>query len=984
MRNITTLFLLFIICLSVDANKKAPPFLNEPTVWVDSLMDMMTLEQKIGQLIMVTTYPSQGKPNEDRIISWIKNYHVGGVLFLKTSPHELASRANNYQSESLVPLYIAIDAENGLSFRMDSVVRYPHAMGLGALTNDRMIYQMGREVGQQCKALGINLNFAPVADVNSNPNNPIINYRSFGENPMRVAQKSWQMAKGMQDERVMVTAKHFPGHGDTAYDSHLTLPKIDRNYALLDAVDFVPFKTCIDSGIVGIMTAHINMSGIDQSGLPATLSKKVMTGVLKDSLGFNGLVFSDGMNMKGITMHFTEGEAAVRALNAGVDVIEFIENPAVVVKAIKDAIEKGEIDKHLIDEKCRRVLLSKKWLGLDQYQPVNLIGLHKTINSPQYQLTSRLLYEQTITVIKNRDTLLPLQRLDTLRIATLAIGNSNTTDFQKSLDKYMDVDHFYIPLYASNNEIYKILALLKNYNLVIAGVHGTRLTPANNYNVFEKHKQVVEKLSSQNKTILVFFANPYSLINYELDEATSIVVTYGENYYSQTYAAQLIFGAIENSSTLPVTINKFYTEGMGEPFKNNGRLKYTVPEEVGFDAEKLKSVIDTIAKMGIREKAFPGCQVLIAKNGKVIFHESYGYHTYDSIVALSNDHMYDWASITKVTGPLPILMKMVEDSLISLDQPFSNYWEGFRNTDKELITLREILAHQSRLRSWIPFYLEVAKKEQDIRDLIVRESPSVDFPIRISTNLYIHKDYRQKIYQDIQKSELLKKQRYIYSDLTFHLFPELITKQIGVAYETYHNDQFISRLGASTVHYNPYRFYSKDEFVPTELDVYFRKELLQGYVHDEVAAMLGGVSGNAGLFGTTNDLAKIMQFYLQKGSYGDFQFLKPETVNEFTSVQYSKNDNRRALGFDKPYIDNFKRSLKDAFPAPSASPESFGHTGYTGTFVWVDPKNQLLFVFMSNRVYPTRDNTKLTQLNLRPTLHQSVYDCQNTFRYVSY
>lgn len=985
MRNIISLLLFLAIYLQGFTNTNRPAFLNESPRWVDSLLSKMSLEQKIGQLIMVTTYPSQGEANEAQIAKWISDYHVGGILFLKSSPHELATSAKKYQSIAQVPLYIALDAENGLSFRLDSVIRYPHAMGLGAISNDSLIYRMGREIGQQCKTLGINLNFAPVADVNSNPNNPIINYRSFGENPQRVAQKSWQLAKGMQDEHVLVSAKHFPGHGDTSFDSHLTLPSINRDYLLLDTIDFLPFKTCIANGISGIMTAHINMKGIDRSGLPATLSESIMTGILKDSLGFEGLIFSDGMNMKGITAHFSEGEAAVKALKAGVDVIEFVINPKVVIAAIIKAIDAGEITNELIEEKCKKVLLSKKWLGLDKYKQPELKNLDANLNKGEYQLTAALLYEQSLTLIQNKNNTIPLQRLDTLKIASLAIGREAKSQFQIQLEKYMEIDHFIISLNATNDEINKIISELKNYNLIIAGVHGTNLTPANNYKMTNTHLKAIQGVLQYPNTIISHFGNPYALkqIN-NFEKASAAIVTYSETSLSQSYAAQLIFGAINCTSTLPVTINEHYIVGQGEIIKKNGRLKYTLPEEVGFNSQKLKSTIDSFAQFGIQEMVFPGCQVLVAKNGKVVFHESYGYQTYDNLRLLEKGHLYDWASVTKITGPLPLIMKMTEDSLLNLDRPFSNYWPEFLGSNKELITLREILTHQAGLKPWIPIYFDLLKKNNKYRRSIIREYPSLRFPTRISSKLYIQKDYKHQIFTSVKDSEILLKKKYIYSDLGFIIFPELITQLKANDYEQCLNDEFLKPLGASTVSYNPYRFYPKEEFVPTEIDNIFRKEAIQGFVHDETAAMLGGVSGHAGLFGTTNDLAKIMQFYLQKGSYGDFHYLKPATVEQFTKVQYPKNDNRRGLGFDKPYIDNAKKNLKDAFPAPAVSPQSYGHTGFTGIFVWCDPKNELLLIFMSNRTYPTRENKKITQLNFRTALQQAIYSKVETFKYPMY
>ena len=982
--SIPFLFLLFISC-SLFSQSEITKNAKKLTIWADSVLKTMTLEEKIGQLIMVTTTPSQGIKNEKQIEEWIEKQHVGGVLFLKTTPYELASRANNYQAKAKIPLFIAIDGENGLSFRLDSVVHYPYAMALGAVQNDSLIYQMGREIGQQCKALGVNLNFAPVADVNSNPNNPIINYRSFGENPYKVAQKSWQLAKGMQDEKIVVTAKHFPGHGDTEFDSHLTLPVNAKDYDQLKQLDFLPFQSCINGGINGIMSAHISFSLLDPSNRPATLSSYLMTCILRDSMGFDGLIFSDGMNMKGITIKFTEEEAAVEALKAGVDVIEFVLKPGNVIKAVLEAIKKGEITENHIEEKCRKVLMAKKWAGLNHQKKADLTRLSFRLNKAQYKLTSRYLHEKSITVLQNLDSILPLQRLDTLKIASLAIGSQTETVFQKQLENYMSIDHFCIGIDASEKEIKSVLNELKAYNLVVAGIHGTTIAKTRNYRVSALHLKVADALLTQNQTILVFFSNPYALAQFnQTKRAKSIVVIYGETNLLQELAAQLVFGAIDATGKLPITISDQLKEGTGIDVKKNDRLKYTIPEEVGFDSNLLKNRIDSVINFGIKEKMFPGCQVLVAKNGKVVHNKSYGYFTYDSTQAVNNTNLYDWASITKISGPLPLLMKLTENSVLQLDKPFSNYWTDFKGTDKAFITLRQILAHQAGFKSWIPFSKGTLNERIEYRNSVLRSRPSINFPIRVSSNVYVERNFKQSMFNEIAQLELSKNKKYFYSDLAFYLFPDLISKLSGQNYEEYLNENFLYPLGASSVHYNPYRFYSENEIAPTEFDDTFRKELVHGFVHDESAALLGGVSGNAGLFGNANDLAKVMQLYLQNGKYGDFNFLKPTTVKEFTRIQYPDNGNRRGLGFDKPYINNSKNDVNDTYPAPEVSPNSFGHSGYTGTFVWADPENQLLYIFLTNRVYPTRDNRKLITLKFRIHLQQEIYKCQNSFEYTKY
>lgn len=983
MNRIILLTYSFLLFFSLSLNAKDPIFLAGDTIMVDSIMKSMPLEEKIGQLIMVASINGNNEngngKNIEKVIKAIEENKVGGVLFLKSEPVKLASLVNLYKSKTRIPLFFAIDGENGLSFRLDSTIKYPYPIGIGAISDDSIIYYMGKEIGRQCKALGINVNFAPVGDVNSNPENPIINYRSFGQDPLNVANKCLLLAKGMQDEKMIVSLKHFPGHGDTSFDSHLTLPVINKNYSQLDSVEFIPFKTCINNGINGIMSAHIYMSGIDNERKPATLSKKIMTGILKDSLGFQGLIFSDGMNMKGISSLYSEGQAAVEALRAGVDVIEFVLNPENVIYAVKDAIGKGRISEKEINEKCRKVLLAKSWSGAFDSRQVDLNEIRKELNRPEYNLTSRLITEKTLTVLKNKDSVLPLKNIDTLKIAALSIGEDTINFFQEGLARYANVDNFCLgkdTIEASK----KNLSFLKNYNLVIVSVHGTRMLPSNQYGISKFIIRTIEKVCSENKTIVSFFGNPYAL-NYlkGLEKSYGLILTYGDNQIMQDLASQLIFGSIKASGRLPVTINEEFKSGSGIDTEFINRLKYTIPEEEGICSDILKKRIDSLVMLGLSEKAYPGCQVLVAKNSKIIFHECYGNHTFDDSIHVKKGDLYDWASITKITGPLPLIMKFYENSILKLDVPFSNYWEDFKNSNKSDFTPREALTHQARLIPWIPFYAEPLEQTRKNKKYF-SDTPSEKYSVRVSSNLYMLTDYKKIIYKKIKESKLLSAKSYSYSDLCFIIFPEVISNITGISYEDFLNREFLKPLGVKSVCYNPYRFYPKNMFIPTENDEIFRKELLCGFVHDETAAVLGGVSGNAGLFGTTQDLAIIMQFYLNGGNYGGFKYLSEKTINEFTRIQYPENQNRRGLGFDKPYLDNKRRQIANAYPAVSASKSSFGHTGFTGTFAWADPENQLIVVIMTNRVNPTRENDKLMKMNLRPMIHQVVYDCMNTFK----
>jgi len=960
------------------ANSQTRPgflrFMNDP--WVDSTLSGMTLDEKIGQLFMVQAYSEKAGEYTAAVLSDIQKYKVGGIIFMKGDPVAQVTMTNHFQKESKIPILVAMDAEWGLGFRLESTLKYPVQMALGAITNDLLIYQMGKEIGQQCRRLGVHINFAPVADINSNPKNPVIGYRSFGEDKTNVAQKTWMYASGLQDVGVFACAKHFPGHGDTDSDSHFTLPVVSHDENFLDSVSMYPFRFLAGKGIGSVMTAHLQVPVLESDEkTPASLSEKIIQKKLIEEIGFQGLIVTDGMNMDGVSKQFSPGEAAVKAIKAGNDILEIVPDLGQAITAVKKAVADGTLSKEMIEQKCRKILAAKKWLELDNYKPVETKNLMQDLNRGEYQVTRRNLFQSSITVLTNSGSILPLLRLDTLKIATLSIGANNETSFQRMLENYTTMDHFVISENAAPDETAKILNQLKSYNLIIAGVHGMKLTPSGNFGLTDSQLGTIRKLNYP-KSIVCLFGNPYAIgILPELANAKSLLVTYQENSTTQELAAQVIFGALDANGKLPVSINPVFKVNDGLSIRKNGRLSYSFPENVGIRSELLHQKIDSLACLGLKEKAYPGCQILIAKNGEVIFHECYGYYTYDTLVPVRRESIYDWASVTKITSSLPALMKLYSEKKIKLDVPFSNYWTDFKESNKAQITLREILTHQAGLTPFIPFYINAKNSKGDFSPAVFRKQPTNKFSVRVSSSLYENKNYVTTIYQEIKDSKVLPTKEYVYSDLGFTIFPKVVERLTDDDFEHYLKSTFYRPLGAGSITYNPYKYYPIQNVIPTEDDQYFRKELMQGFVHDEAAAMLGGISGHAGLFGTANDLAKLMQMYMQYGWYGGLQYIDSLTVKEFTRRQYPENKNRRGLGFDKPSINNDKNKLENAYPAVDASVNSFGHSGFTGIFTWADPDNQLLFIYFTNRVYPTRKNQKMFELNLRPQLHQAIYDC---------
>ncbi len=953
--------------------KGDPPFLLlSEDFWVKEILDSMSLEEKIAQLIMIPVYPRQTDAEKVQIIKTIQTYKPGGVLIMQGSPARTVQWINEFQNNSDVPLFVAIDGEWGLSMRIDSTLRYPYAQAIGAVQDSTYLFQMGRDLAKQMKLMGIHMNFAPVADINTNPQNPVINFRSFGENKINVSKKAFYIANGMQSEWIIPVVKHFPGHGDTETDSHKELPVINHPKSRIDVVESFPFRYLADKGIIGIMTAHLNVPALDNSGTPSSLSKKVVTHYLREEIGFKGFVITDAMNMQGVLKG--KGNPVVEALNAGNDMLEFVTDLPGAIAAVKQAIASGQLSVKEIDKKCSRVLALKRWSGLHLYKPADIKNLTDRLNSPYYEVTVRKIIKGSLTALCN-NSILPVKDFEKLKIASVMIGSDNTTSFQKMMDKYAQVDHFFLKKDASEREVAVLRKTLDNYNLIVAGVQGINLYPSGSYGISQVQKLALADIIRDNRVVTVFFGNAYALKHFEnIHHSQGLILAYQNNLLTQELAAQAVFGAFDLSGRLPVSIDDRFKIGDGIDVNKDKTFAYTIPEEAGINSLKLTCSIDSLADLGIKKKAFPGVQVLVAKDGEVVFHKCYGYHTYFEEEKVAPDDIYDWASLTKVTGPLPALMKLVDEKKIKIDASFSTYWPDFSGTEKGKIPLRDYLAHQARLPAWIPFWRMGLDKDGNLSHEVFSNQPSDKFSIRVSNHLYLKNDFIKTIYDTIRTSTSLPLKKYVYSDLSFHLYPQIITNLTGVPYTDYISENFYKPLGAVSVTYNPYLHFPLERIVPTENDDFFRKEKLRGFVHDEGAAMLGGVSGNAGLFGTAGDLAKIFQMYLQKGYFAGKQFISAKTIEEFTHIQFRENKNRRGLGFDKPYIDNYKNKLKDAYPAVSASKNSFGHTGYTGTMAWADPDSGILFIFMSNRVYPTRDNSALFDLNIRPAMHQAIYD----------
>jgi beta-glucosidase-like glycosyl hydrolase/CubicO group peptidase (beta-lactamase class C family) len=941
------------------------------TQWVDSVFSTLDLDAKIGQLFMVAAYSNKDDAHRQEILELVEDYKIGGLIFFQGGPVRQANLHNEYQAAADVPLLVAMDCEWGVGMRLDSTIRYPYQMALGAVQDNDLIYSMGEEIARQFRRLGMHINFAPVIDVNNNARNPVINFRSFGEDKYNVAEKGLAYMKGMQDHGILACGKHFPGHGDTEVDSHKDLPVISHGMDRLKDIELYPFHELMKKGLGSVMVAHLSIPVLDSTyNLPSTLSSPIVSGLLKDSLDFAGMVFTDALNMEGVAKYYDPGEVDLKAFMAGNDVLLFSMNVQKGIGLIKKAVGDGNVSQEEIDESVKKILALKYWSGLIKSQHVETERLIEDLNTAEAKLLNRKLVEASLTVIRNEGDILPLKGLDSLKITSITIDNSSKKPFDERLSTYTDINHVLLSEEVNMDEL---SGKIPDSNLVILNVTGLSQYASRNFGLSAIKLALINEILKNHPTILVWHGNPYGLAMLEsIDNSQATIISYQENANTFDLSAQLLFGGISAHGKLPVSINLSYPAGTGMAIEGDMRLGYTMPEEVDLNGSYLTKKLDSLADYTLKEEVAPGLQVLVARHGKVVFHKAWGHHTYDRNREVKKTDIYDFASVTKITSALPGLMKMHDEEKFDLDATLGTYLDYFDRRNKKDIIIRRILSHNAGLQSWIAYWTTTIKKNGKYKRNTLSHDSTAKYSIKLTGDLYLYNRYKEKIYKMILKSPVNPDQGYVYSGLSFYLWPEVLQNLTGEEYENYLKSTFYRPIGANTLTFNPYKHFSLNQILPTENDTFFRKVQIHGVVHDEGAAMMDGLSANAGLFGSANDLAKLMQMYLNMGTYGGERFISENTLRKFTFRHYENEGIRRGLGFDKPVLENKENGL----PAKDAGENSFGHSGYTGMFTWADPDTGILFVFCSNRVYPTRENNKIARLSIRPKMHQVVYDAR--------
>lgn len=967
MRQIYSIIFFLSVTLISFAQTIANPLLtsdlDSQKKWVDSVYNAMTLQEKVGQLYMVQVMSNQDDATKKKVVELITDNHIGGIIYSNGGPVRQAKLNNELQSLSKTPLLIGMDAEWGLSMRLDSTYAFPWNMTLGAIKDNKLIEETGRQIGEHCKRLGVHFNFAPVVDINTNPKNPIIGNRSFGEDRDNVTEKALVFMKGMQSAGVLANAKHFPGHGDTEQDSHHALPTINFTEKRIDSVELYPYRKLIKEGLSSVMVAHLNVPSLDSTGYPSSLSKHIVTDILKENLGFKGLIFTDALTMKGAADYDETGDIDLAAFKAGNDVMLMSEDVTIGVNKIIEAINNGEITEARLEHSVKKILQAKYKVGLSNYEPIGIYNLVNDLNRIKDDALYEELIENALTVLHNIRGVLPLRQLETKKIAYVNLGEDSGSIFFNELKKYAKVHKI------ESDDLSVLSDKLQLYNTVIIGLHHSNETPWKSYEFSDEELVWLEEVAKTHTVILDVFVKPYALIDLKkVEDIEGIIVSYQNSRIAQEKSAQLIFGAIAAKGVLPVSAGEHFVVGEGIPSFGIKRLAYTIPERAGMSSEKLKK-LDSVAQYAVKSKMTPGIQLLVAREGKVIYNKNFGKHTYQGKEEVSFDDIYDVASLTKILATLPLLMELVEQGVVSLDDKLSKILPDYKNSNKANITLKSMLSHYARLRPWEPFYyktLDTITKRPSKK--YYRTKRSNKFNIEVSKNLFLRTDYKDSIPKIIKDSELLNRLRYRYSDFPYYILKKFLEEYYDKPLDEIIQDHFYESLGANYTTYNPYTKISSKKIVPTEEDDYYRYDKVHGYVHDMGAAMQNGVGGHAGIFSNANDVAKIMQMYLQKGFYGGKQYLKPETVDLFNTCYFCENNNRRGVGFDKP-------QLGDSGPTCGCiSMTSFGHSGFTGTYAWADPEQEIVYIFLANRTYPNAGKNLLLKENIRTEIQRLIYE----------
>lgn len=940
-----------------------PGFLDAKHIaWADSVLRTLDLKEQIGQLLMPPVYSHEDQNDWEEAEQWAMQGQIGGVICMQGHPQGQINRIQRLNSSAKIPLLISSDAEWGLGMRLDSTRSWPRALTIGAANDTALTREFGRAVGKALRATGVQVNFAPVVDVNSNPLNPVIGSRSFGSEVERVSNLGVAYAHGMQDIGVLATAKHFPGHGDTDSDSHKTLPSILHERDRLDSIELEPFRRIANQGIAAMMAAHLSIPSLDSApGRPSTLSPLIIDSILRKEMQFEGLVFTDAMTMKGFADFATTSTPHVDALLAGNDVLLFPGLPSAVVSEVLAAVAANRIDSSFIAQKCQRVLAAKSW-GRSM---APIVGSY---DSREAESIHREILAKSLTVITNHNRQLPWDN-DVRDVHSLFIGwegephlqfNDLTEKTMGSRSQFTGqsmTDEAFID--QNKSAISAVLSAEPDWLVVHLGGTSNSVSKEHGISdaVINQLNRVLAMANERNlPTALIVYGSPYLLERLDTSAAlaNALIVAYQDDKRTIDAVANALTGAGMAAGTLPVALSNF-PEGYGMPWFGRARLGFS---QVPFEG---KTRIDSIANDAIAGGAMPGCRVLVAHKGMIIHDGVYG--TLDGTLPVKPSSVYDFASITKIAASTLSLMHLEEGGKFNRNAPLETYLPELEGTPFGSRKLQDILAHRAGLTSWIPFYLE-ALEDSTAFDTKATSLHSQ----KVSNGCFMRPSWQDSIWHKIKEAPLDPVGKHRYSDLGFYAIQRIIEHITKSPLDEFVNETFYDEAGWNSLVFNPLDRMEARGIAPTENDTLFRGTIVRGTVHDPGAAMLNGVCGHAGLFGNAYDLARLMHMLRMGGSYGRHDFFQPETVRDWTQRVDPDPDHRKASGFDRP------ANAPDSGPTcDEASESSFGHSGFTGTLAWADPDADIIFIFLSNRTFPNAENRKLIEWDIRTKIQQEVY-----------
>ncbi|MDQ3141248.1 MAG: serine hydrolase [Bacteroidota bacterium] len=936
-------------------------------VWVEEQLRSMSVDEKIGQLFIIRAYGRNDSLHINEVKNLISNYHIGGICFFQGSAVKQLELTHEYQQLSKYPLIISMDAEWGPAMRLkNDVFFFPKQLCLGAIVDNSLIYKMGRSVAKQLKRIGVNMNFAPVMDINNNPRNPVINDRSFGSDRLNVTAKSYAYMKGLQDGGILACGKHFPGHGDTETDSHFELPIINHNKQRLDSIELFPFRVLKDFDLASIMVGHLHIPNLDSTeNLPATLSAPIITGIVRDQFQYDGLIITDALEMKGISNNFIPGELELLAFKAGNDILLLSQNVPLAIEKLQQALINKEITLSELDAKVRRILLAKYKAGLNDLVLPGVENLDKEVNAYTDKAIKETLYRNAITLVWDRGFHVPIRKVGG-KLISISFGNKEINTFQHRISDYMEANHFTESTYQA--DVASIQNQILQADHLVISLHRLNYNVNNNYGVSIETIQKINKLAENKHVTLVVFGCPYIIPFFK--NVTSVILAYEDNPSVQDIAAQLLFGVDPFKGRLPINLDSLILNKHGINRPSLMRLGYAIPEEVGLSSDSL-NFIDTLAEELIQMHAAPGCQILVAKAGKIIYSKAFGYFTYDSLSPVTDNTLYDLASVTKIAATASAIMLLDDQGKFSVNKKVADFFNEFSNSNKSALNFKDILLHQGQLLSWIPFYKETLISPDtlnQINSLFYKNIKETNFSIQVADSLFLRSDYIDTIIQRIVNSKRLEEKKYLYSDIAYYLIPSLIEKITGQKFQDFLYTRLYQPLYIPKLVFNPLQHgFKKTQIAPTEIDTYYRHQVVQAYVHDMGAAMMGGISGHAGLFGNAKSLAVLMQCFLNNGNYGGIEYFRSGTIRGYTDR--NEELNRRALAFDVKELG----SALPPYVSAKASDRTYGHQGFTGTCVWIDPVHDLVFVFLSNRTYPYSNINKLFKNRYRTRIQDVIY-----------